>query len=601
VTKNVGLVPPGGSLARLPPPLRGRLRRGATRFFFRGFGRAAFVVSSAFALLGCAARSPEPPATGLAQLSAPRVTPGGLDPRSLLGELPARAARFGAGAPALVSSSEAIENDWVGGFVDVPRETCVLGYARGAASIEDIDVAIYSEEGTQLAADEGRDVHPTVLLCPPHPDRVYVAAHVVDGEGLVAVGAQLVPKDRAIIVARGLGARGAIAEVSRPAEAWPGLDDVVRAHRRELGGTWDEFRRVALSIDARVPTFVSLPIDADQCVDVVIIPDADVTLIDVEAFDGTGHVMARAREGVGTRTLTVCSPISTSGSLSVRPHVGRGLAAVVLSRAHGEVARDLSTRADVAWTASSQPLEAARLERSALLAKSGYGAPLMSTTGTLVLGRRVSVPLDVKALGGACGRIDVVAGAPLALIEARVYDDAGALLASSEASSSLALFACARGAVRLELETRGRPGPFAVTMRPERWKDAIFAVHPLAASRMLARAAAGPDALLDGKEASARELLLDSARIVAWTETIAAGRCVRVTIGAQGEGAGIDLRVVDSADGTDLDRSEAAHAVTVRACAPSVAARDVRFEARASAGRLETIVGERTLGESGAR
>jgi hypothetical protein len=529
-------------------------------------------------------------------LPSPRVATGGLDPRTLLGELPVRAARYGAGAPALVSSSEAIENDWVGGFVDVPGDSCVLGYARGSASIEDVDVAIYSEEGTQLAADEGRDVHPTVLLCPPHPDRVYVAAHVVDGEGFVAVGAQLVPKDRAIIVARALGARGAVAEGPRPAEAWPGLDDVVRAHRRELGGTWDEFRRVALSLDARVPTYLALPIDADQCIDAVIVPDADVTLLDVEAFDGDGHVMARAREGIGTRTLTVCSPISTPGSLSVRPHVGRGLAAVVLSRAHGEVARDLSTRADVAWTAGSQPLEAARLERSALLAKSGYGAALMSTTGTLVLGRRVSVPLDFKALGVPCGRIDVVAGAPLALIEARAWDDAGALLGSAEASSSLVLFACARGAVRLELETRGRPGPFAVTIRPERWKDALFGAHPLAASRMLARAADGPDALLDGKEAPARELPLDAQRIVSWTENIAAGRCLRVTIGAQGEGAGIELRALDSADGTDLDRAEAAHAVTVRACALPAAAREVRFEARASAGRLDAVVGERTSG-----
>jgi hypothetical protein len=561
--------------------------------------RSPFV---AIALLaGCRSGARVLPAANPAQLPSPRITSGSLDPRTLLGELPVRAARFGAGAPALISSSEAIENDWIGGFVDVPRDNCLLGYARGSASIEDIDVMIYSEEGTQLAADEGRDVHPTVLLCPPHPDRVYVTAHVVDGEGLVAVGAQLVPKDRAVIVARGLGARGAIAEGPRPADAWPGLDDVVRAHRRELGGAWDEFRRVALSVDARVPTFVSLPIDADQCVDAVIIPDADVTLIDVEAFDGDGHVMARAREGIGARTLTVCSPISMPGSLSVRPHVGRGLAAVILSRAHGEVARDLSTRADVAWTAGSQPLEAAKLERSALLAKSGYGAPMMSATGTLVLGRRVSVPLDVKALGGACGRIDVVAGAPLALIDARIWDDAGALLASSEAASSLALFACARGAVRLELETRGRPGPFAVTMRPERWRDAIFTAHPLAASRMLARAAVGPDALLDGKEAPVRQLSLDSARISAWSESIAAGRCVRVTIGAQGDGAGIELRVLDPADGTDLDRSEAAHAVTVRACAPPAAARDVRFEARASAGRLEAVVGERTSGESGAR
>jgi hypothetical protein len=542
----------------------------------------------------CAAHSSQPRPSTPELLPSPRVTQGGVDPRRLLGEIPIRAARLGAGAPALISSSEAIENDWVGGFVDVPRDDCVLGYARGSSSIEDLDVAIYSDEGTQLAADEGRDVHPTVLLCAPHPDRVYVAAHVVDGEGFVAVGAQLVPKARALIVARALGARGAIAEGPRPAEAWPGLEDVVRAHRQALGGNWEEFKRVALSVDARVPTYVALPVEADQCVDAVIIPDTDVALLDVEAFDGEGRVIARAREGMGPRTMALCSPISMSGTLSVRPHVGRGVAAVVLARAHGEVARDLSTRPDIAWTAGAQSLEIARAARDALLAKSGYASPVATTTGTLVLGRRVSVALDTKAIGGACSRIDIVAGAPLALIDARAWDDAGSLLASGESSSSLALFACTHGAVRLELETRGRPGPFAVSLRQERWKDPAFAAHPLAASRMLAHAAMGPEMLLDGKEVTARELSLDAARVIGWTETIAAGHCVRATIGAQGEGSGIELRVLDPLDGTDLDRSEAAHAVTVRACAPSGAGRDVRFEARASAGRMDAIVGERT-------
>jgi hypothetical protein len=547
------------------------------------------------ALAGCASRVSPPTLGGGPRVPSPRVTAGSLDARMLLGELPARAARLGAGAPALVSSTEVIENDWTGGFVDVPRDDCLLGYARGSASIEDVDVAIYSEEGTQLASDEGRDVHPTVVLCAPHPDRVYVAAHIVEGEGFVVVGAQLVPKDRATIVARALGARGAIAEGPRPAEAWPGLDDAVRAHRQALGGKWEDFKRVALSVDARLPTFVALPIEADQCVDAVIVPDADVALMDVEAFDGEGRVLARAREGAGARTLTVCSAISMPGSLSVRPHLGRGLAAVVLGRARGEAARDLSVRPDVAWSVGTKPLEAATTARNALLAKSGYGAPSFAMTGSLVLGRRVSVPLDVRLLHGGCARIDVVAGAPLALVDARVWDDAGSLLGSAEASLSLAMFACAKVGLRLELETRGRPGPFAVLVRQEPWKAPAFWTRPLAASRMLARAAAGPDMLLEGTEAALRELSLDNERVSAWVESVPAGHCVRVTIGAEGAGAGVELRASDPNDGTDYDRAEAAYAVTVRACAPPNIARDVRFEARASAGRMNAIVGERSL------
>ncbi len=545
-------------------------------------------------LCGCAslARSDPRVQAATAQLPAPRVAAGQLDARRLLGELPARASRLGAGAASLVASAQAVDNGWVGGFVDVPRDACVLGYARGSSSVDDVDVAIYSEEGTALAVDEGRDVHPTVMMCSPHPDRVYLAAHVVEGEGLVAVGAQLVPKERAVIVARALGARGLAAQGPRPADAWPGLDDAVRSHRAELGGTWQEFRRVALAVDARMPTYASMPIDAGECVDAVIVPDEDVALLDVEATDEQGRVVARAREGSGSRTLTVCSPIQIAGTLSVRPHVGRGLAAVVLARAPGDLSRDFSTLPDVAWVAPTEPLDKARSARDALLAKSGYESAVTATSGTLTLGHRVSLPLDLKPLAGACGRIDIVAGAPLALVDARVWSDAGTLLASAEASSSLAVFVCARTGARLELETRGRPGPFAVTMRAERWKDAVFEAHPLAASRMLARAAMGPDTLLDGKEVAARELILDGERVTSWNENIQPGKCLRATLGGQGEGAGIEVRVFEGTD--EIDRGEAAHAVSVKACATPESPRAVRFEARASAGHMEAVLGERT-------
>jgi hypothetical protein len=555
---------------------------------------AAKVAVAAVALAGCAALAkPEAPLQGgSAPRAAPRVTAGELDGRALLGEVAARASRLGAGAPSLVASGPGIDNGWVGGFIDVPRDDCVLGYARGSSTIDDVDASIYSEEGTALAVDEGRDVHPTVLLCAPHPDRVYLAAHIVEGEGLVAVGAQIVPKDRAVIVARALGARGLAGQGPRSAEAWPGLDDAVRSHRVDLGGAWQEFRRVALAADSRLPTYAALPIDADQCVDAVIVPDEDVGLLDIEAIDDQGRVVARAREGAGPRTLTLCSPIQMAGTLSIRPHVGRGLAAVVLARAPADTSRDLAVAPEIAWVAPSQPLDKVKSDRNALLAKNGYDGGVAVASGTLTLGRRISVALDLKPLAGSCGRIDVIAGAPLALVDARVWSDAGALLASADASASLALFACARAPAHLELEARGRTGPFAATLRPERWKDSLFEAHPLAASRMLARAAAGPDALLDGKELAVRDLALDSERTTSWSETVPAGKCIRATVGVQGNGAGVEVRVFEGTD--ELDRSEAAHAASVKACSTPEAPRAIRFEARASAGHVEAILGERT-------
>ena len=547
----------------------------------------------ALALSGCSVFRGSPQQAGPRQPPpAPAVTPGHLDARTLIGDFSARALRLGAGAPSLVAAGESVENGWAGAFVDVPAEDCLLGFARGAPSIEDVDLAIYSEEGTSLAVDEGRDVHPTVLLCPPHPDRVYLAAHVVDGEGLVAVGAQLVPRDRADIVARALGARGGAAAGPRPASAWPGLDDTVRAHRLELGGAWEEFKRVALPIDARLPTSVSFPIEPDQCVDALVLADDGASQLDVEVLDEDGRLVARARSVGGPSTLTLCSPFQVAGSLSIRPHVGLGLAAVVLGRARADVAHDLSSRPDVAWMGASDPIDAARKTREDLLAKSGYDAPRGGASGSLTLGRRVSIPLDLRPLSAPCGRIDVVAGAPLGLVDARLRDDAGATLASERASSSLVLFGCAHGPLRLELEALGRPGPFVVTLRPELWRDPAFAAYPLAASRMLGRSAAGPGRLAPGKQVAVRQMPLSIERPQAWPETIGAGKCLRATVGVEGSGAGVELYVVDES-GMVLDRAEGAHAASVRACAAAGGPTVVRFEARASSGRLDAVLGER--------
>jgi hypothetical protein len=220
---------------------------------------------------------------------------------------------------------------------------------------------------------------------------------------------------------------------------------------------------------------------------------------------------------------------------------------------------------------------------------------LTTTSGSLVLGRRVSVHLNLRALGAPCARVDVVAGAPLALVSAHVIDDRGVVLASGEASSSVTVFACASGIVTLELETRGRPGPFKATVRAERWKDPVFAARPLASSRMLARASSGPEMLLEGSEAAVRELSLAADRVVSWTETVPAGRCLRATIGVEGSGAGVEIRAFEGGD-LEVDRSEAAYAAGVRPCASPDTSKIVRLEARASAGRMDAVLGVRVTG-----
>ena len=91
-----------------------------------------------------------------------------------------------------------------------------------------------------------------------------------------------------------------------------------------------------------------------------------------------------------------------------------------------------------------------------------------------------------------------------------------------------------------------------------------------------------------------RDQPLDASRLVSWAESVAPGKCLRVTVGAQGEGSGVELRAFDAADGSEVERSESAHAASVHVCSPADAARGVRFEARASAGHMDAVIGERT-------
>ncbi len=527
---------------------------------------------------------------------APLVVQGALDGRALLREPGARASEAGAGPLSVVAMGEASERERLGAFVEVPEAACLLGFARASASVEDLDLAAFTDEGTPVAVDDAPDAHPTLLLCPPHPSRVYLAAVAASGEGLVAVGAELVPVAAAAVVGKVMNAHGTRAASSRAAEAWPGLDDHVRRHHEAVGGSWEVFRKVAVAVDARTPAQVAFPLEPEGCTDVLVVPDDDVGGLEVEALDDHGRLVARGAAGDRDRTLTVCGGAGWTGSLAVRPHVGQGLVAVVLSRAHADAAKGLAVRPDIAWTVATEPLDRARAAVEVELKKGGYSPPRAAEEGKLSVGatRSVSVALGA-AVGHACSRVDVVGGAPTGLVSASVWDDAGRLLSSAEGPQVATLFACGAGLVRLDVEARARPGPFAAVWRSEPWTDAAFAAHPIAAARMLTRAATGPTPLLEGSASSARALHVDAGREVSWTVAVPASACALVVAGADGEGAGLVLRAVDAVSGDELDRAHAAVSVALRACAPADAARTVRLSLAVTAGKLDVVVGERVV------
>ncbi|MEO7112228.1 MAG: hypothetical protein ABI183_17415, partial [Polyangiaceae bacterium] len=544
----------------------------------------------------CGAASRKVPTRG--PLAPPKVELGELDARILLEDLPAHAMRIGAGPLSIVASGEASEGERIGAFVEIQEGACLLAYARGSTSVDDVDVAAFAEEGNPLASDEGPDAHPAIVLCPPHHERVYVVAHVASGEGLVALGAQEIPRERSAEIARAFNARGGGAGGTRAADAWPGLEDHVRQHRDSVGGTWEDYRRVAVTLDARAPTLVGYSLQANQCLDVLVIPDEDVALVELEAQDGAGRVVARARDGGRDRSVTLCSPIAFDGTLTLRPHVGSGLAAVVLGRASADRVRDLRGRATIAWAAASAPLEITRKTREMELTKRGYSAATTTSNGALVVGRRSTLTIDLAARGAksnACTRVDVVGGEPLALIDAEIWDaSAGQLVTRAQGSSSATVFSCARPKAEIDLEARGRPGPFSVMTRPERWQDPAFVAHPIAAARMLAASTTGTSSEMEGVISGVKTLVVDATHRNTFEDQIHAGQCFEFAFGGEGDGSGLEVRVFDAGSSEEIDRDTGAFSARLRACATPSQARTIRVETRVGGGKLDVIVGART-------
>ncbi len=110
---------------------------------------------------------------------------------------------------------------------------------------------------------------------------------------------------------------------------------------------------------------------------------------------------------------------------------------------------------------------------------------------------------------------------------------------------------------------------------------------------MLARIAQGPLAALEGSAAGVRQIALDSAKIATLDESVPGGKCTRWGVGVEGEGSGLEVRVFDAGSGEELDRAHGFSAAAVRACAPSGSPRAVKVELRATAGRLDAVVGAR--------
>jgi hypothetical protein len=551
---------------------------------------AASLLVGALAL-GCRTQSPAASAAQPAPFGRGGGTPSG---RAWLAKDSARARAAGAGESQVLTVQAGAAGDRVSSMLSVPETGCALLVARATDSIDDLDLYAYGEDGAMLGTDESPDRTPTLMVCPPHPKRIFVVARIAAGHGLVALGAQQVDPRDAERVGRATGAHGHPGEAQGRAEAWPGLTERLAEHRRQIGGAWQELRKVAIPIEPRVATRLSATVEAERCLDVLVIPSEDASYLDVDVLDASGRIMGRAAATGRDRSLIVCSPIQAVVTIEVRPHAGRGLAAVVTSRSVPGSERDIAAgpvRIEIAPTGDLEQTRSTNAER---LSARGYAQAKVLGQGQLHVGRRVSLSLD---LPNGCARVDVLSGRPVRGVEAWLWNDRGALVATERGSGQVPLFACQTGGkARLDVEAIAQPGRYAVELRTERNAPKILSEQPLAAGRLLTRMFER-GVIHNAEQAGAvRSAELSPTRLYRENLLVPFGRCIDVSL-ALGPGAsGAEIRIANAADGEELALSRGTFSTSARACAlGQTRTTQAMVEMRTVAGTTTALVATRML------
>ena len=544
------------------------------------FLASAVAAPSLFVLAACGASKPP---TSAAHTEARVETGQPSNGKQVLAAVSDRATKAGAGPLVLVATAIGSEGERAGAFIDAPRDTCLLLTAAGSTGIADVDLFAFEDDGTAAGADESPQAFSAVMLCPPHADRLYLSARIVSGAGVVSIGMQSVPVDKAKAVASASGARGGGEDTGR-LDSWPGLEAKVHEHRQLIGSKWDDVRRLAAPLDPRAATKTTVPIEAGRCIDVLVTPSEEVSSLEVVAETEDGRIAARAQSTGRDRWMVLCSALGESVTVSMRPRVAQGLAALIVGRsqpgAEAEIAR--TTRVD--RTTQSAPLLDAKKSLAADLEGKGFGPAKEVGKGEAKVGSRVGV--DARLAKG-CSRIDAIAGSPLGPLRASLWDDKGALLAEGSGGTKATMYACGQGSdARLDIEADARPGPFSVEVRPFKTSPDPLVTHPLAASRLLARLdSQGVDVTkTDGVHAInlAHDALAKEAFVVK------EGTCREIVAALDRRGSGIELRIVDDVSKVD-SLARARFTVSDRVCANKTP-RKVTAEMRLSAGDGPALV-----------
>jgi hypothetical protein len=478
------------------------------------------------------------------------------------------AMQAGAGRLSVVAFGAGTSGDAVAGFIYVPKGRCALLFARTSQSIEDVDLAIYGDDGTQFAVDEAPDDLPTLVVCPDKSARVYASARVAQGQGLVAIGVHDLSQNIRRQVSQAVGARNLPDVPEDLNEPWPGLAASIEEHRRQLGGRWVDSRRVALPVDSRVPTRLDLSVPAETCVDVFVLVGEGVGGLGLIARDAGDRVFARAREAGQDRSLLLCaSSDDVSLSLEFRPRAGRGLAVAAISVLDGKNGH-LDLRDDLPIFALGFREQSPRSD---------------STKPDGVLNLLVGQIKSWNFHSNGCSRLDLKPNGPLIGVEAQAWSASGESQGRTSSVFASPLFVCSTGKIRLDLEATGLAGEVNIVQRPLRDASKALIQEPLASRRLLGRLHAEglPAPLTSG---DLELVALGADRLFQRSLAVHAGQCLRLAAAIGAGGYGVQARLLDPTRGLEVEFHRSAHSVFIETCVESKVDQTFTLELKTTTG-----------------
>ena len=490
------------------------------------------------------------------------------------------------GQPLSIEVGAGAPGDRIEGTIGVPLNECVLLMARGAESISDLDLHVYGDDGAIFGMDENDDSTPTLLVCPPHPKRLFVSARVVAGHGLVAVGGQRFPSSEKSTILSVLGLDDKALPSTLDDERWPELPEQLQHHRSLLGGQWESLDRRVLPADSRTATYVSQHVRSNRCLDVFVVPDARVGHLDLEVQDLRGTVFGRGVATGRQRSMVICTPIDTTVGLRIRPHSGRGTVALLTSRSLVEGISALDVPAIRVDAAPSTSLAEQREELRQRLGaraqeiKPSFNARFRTEVGRL---RGVSLPL----LPG-CHRLDLLAEQPVRDLDASLWSEQGELLGTARGAPPLVVITCTeRTKARIEVEALAQPGNVEIELRTVAASPESLRRSPLAASRLMTRMLARGVIRSILQVTKVDELELSDTVLQTARQTVPYMRCVDIIVAlAPGTARGVELRLVEATTGRELDFARGLDSAAARACSLE------RPEAIAVVAQMRTLTGE---------